>query len=124
MAERFCTAKVFWWVVHYLYSMHACCVVQVLLTYKGQDLAVIEVESKWAPNKTLETKLCYGTSSLEHPGTLFVATERGKYYIGGKVFGLDLPTRYAAVYCLATYTSHSCPGCKAACLVSRVGGIA
>jgi sulfate adenylyltransferase len=65
----------------------------VLLTYKGQDLAVVEVESKWTPNKTLETKACYGTSSLEHPGTLMVATERGKYYIGGKVYGLDLPKR-------------------------------
>eukprot|EP00775_Hariotina_reticulata_P011401 gene11401-11549_t len=66
---------------------------KVLLTYKGQDLAVVEVESKWTPNKTLETKACYGTSSLEHPGTLMVATERGKYYIGGKVYGLDLPKR-------------------------------
>lgn len=66
---------------------------QVLLTYKGQQLAVLEVESKWVPNKTLETKLCYGSTSLEHPGTLMVATERGKYYLGGKVFGLDLPQR-------------------------------
>ncbi|KAF8065943.1 sua1 [Scenedesmus sp. PABB004] len=66
---------------------------KVLLTYKGQDLAVLEVESKWVPNKALETKLCYGTTSLEHPGTLMVATERGKYYLGGKVFGLDLPKR-------------------------------
>jgi hypothetical protein len=24
---------------------------QVLLTYKGQDLAVLEVDSKWVPNK-------------------------------------------------------------------------
>jgi sulfate adenylyltransferase len=69
------------------------CLQQVLLTYKGQDLAVLEVESKWVPNKALETKQCYGTTSLEHPGTLMVATERGKYYLGGKVFGLDLPQR-------------------------------
>ena len=69
------------------------CKVQVLLTYKGQQLAVLEVESKWVPNKALETKLCYGTTSLEHPGTLMVATERGKYYLGGKLFGLDLPQR-------------------------------
>lgn len=61
----------------------------------------MEVESKWVPNKALETKMCYGTTSLEHPGTLMVATERGKYYIGGKVFGLDLPTRYAFDCCWA-----------------------
>ena len=69
------------------------CKVQVLLTYKGQQLAVLEVESKWVPNKALETKLCYGTTSLEHPGTLMVATERGKYYLAGKLFDLDLPQR-------------------------------
>lgn len=66
---------------------------QVLLTYKGQNIAVVEVESKWVPNKVLETRLCYGTASLEHPGTLMVATERGKYYLGGKVVGLELPRR-------------------------------
>jgi len=27
---------------------------QVLLTYKGQNLAVLEVESKWAPNKVID----------------------------------------------------------------------
>lgn len=66
---------------------------QVLLTYKGQNVAVVEVESKWVPNKVLETRLCYGTASLEHPGTLMVATERGKYYVGGKVVGLEMPCR-------------------------------
>ncbi len=66
----------------------------MLLTYKGQNLAVLEVQSKWTPNKTVETKACYGTTSLEHPGTLMVATERGKYYIGGKLLGLELPKRW------------------------------
>lgn len=40
----------------------------MLLTYYGQSLGVMEVETKWKPNKALETKLAYGTSSLEHPG--------------------------------------------------------
>lgn len=70
-----------------------CGCVQLLLTYKGQKIAVMEVESKWVPNKPLETKACYGTSSLEHPGTLMVATERGRYYLGGRVHGLELPKR-------------------------------
>ena len=30
---------------------------------------------------------------IEHPGSLMVATERGKYYMGGKVTGLNLPIR-------------------------------
>ena len=27
---------------------------RVLLTYKGQDLGLLEVESKWAPNKVTD----------------------------------------------------------------------
>ncbi|KIY94849.1 ATP-sulfurylase [Monoraphidium neglectum] len=66
---------------------------KVLLTYKGQELAVVEVESKWIPNRALEAKLCYGTSSLEHPGVQMISMERGKYYLGGRVWGLELPKR-------------------------------
>lgn len=33
------------------------------------------------------------TTSLEHPGTLMIATERGDTYIGGRIWGLALPTR-------------------------------
>lgn len=32
-----------------------------------QKLAVFTVESKWKPNKPLEAKNCYGTTSIEHP---------------------------------------------------------
>jgi len=65
----------------------------VELTYKGQSLGAIEISDKWKPDKVKETKLCYGTSELEHPGTLFVATERGPYYLGGKVYGFEKPVR-------------------------------
>lgn len=66
----------------------------ILLKSKaGEDVAVMEVEDKYLPNKPKECKLVYGTSSIEHPGTLMVATERGKYYLGGKVHGLNIPKR-------------------------------
>ncbi len=146
----------------------------MLLTYKGQDLAVLQVESKWLPNKVggwggsearlrgllrgraarspvcmasglqppalllpatcgvaatdpyqppnepqltpnrptqptdptdpnrpthpqaLEAKLCYGTSSIEHPGVQMITMERGRYYLGGTVVGLELPKRCGA----------------------------
>jgi len=60
---------------------------KVLLRYQGKDLAVMEIEQKYKPNKPLEAKKCYGTSSLEHPGVQMLAMERGKYYLGGKVHG-------------------------------------
>lgn len=66
---------------------------KVLLTYGGQQLGVLEVESKWTPNKALEAKLCYGHSSLEHPGVQMIAMERGKYYLGGKLTGFEKPKR-------------------------------
>ena len=65
----------------------------MLLRYKGEDLAVFTVGSKWKPNKAKEAKQCYGTSSLEHPGVSMIACERGKYYLGGALAGLRLPTR-------------------------------
>eukprot|EP01063_Lacrimia_lanifica_P027955 TRINITY_DN3_c0_g1_i1.p2 TRINITY_DN3_c0_g1~~TRINITY_DN3_c0_g1_i1.p2 ORF type:complete len:396 (+),score=198.66 TRINITY_DN3_c0_g1_i1:63-1250(+) len=65
----------------------------VLLQYNGQPMAVLTVESKWTPDKVAECKKLYGTSELEHPGTLMVATQRGKYYLGGEIRGLGTPVR-------------------------------
>jgi hypothetical protein len=63
---------------------------KVLLQYEGKNLAVMEVESKFLPNKPKEAKMCYGTSSLEHPGVQMIAMERGKYYIGGRIHGTNI----------------------------------
>lgn len=66
---------------------------KVLLTYKGQNIAVMDVESRWVPDKVKETSNCYGSTSLEHPAVQMVAWERGPQYIGGKIHGLELPKR-------------------------------
>ncbi len=66
---------------------------RVLLTYKGQDLAVLTIEEKWEPNKVLEAKGCYGTTSLEHPAVRMIATNRKRFYLGGSIEGLELPKR-------------------------------
>ena len=66
---------------------------KVLLTYKGQDLAVLTVEDKWEPDKVVEAKGCYGTTSLEHPAVRMIATERRRFYLGGLIEGLELPKR-------------------------------
>ena len=64
----------------------------LLLTYRGQDLAVFTVESKWEPDKAKEAKGCYGTTSIEHPAVKMIATERGRFYLGGRVQVLALPS--------------------------------
>jgi sulfate adenylyltransferase len=66
---------------------------RLLLTYRGQELAVLTVESLWEPDKVQEARGCYGTTSLEHPAVRMIATERGRFYIGGRVQGLELPRR-------------------------------
>jgi sulfate adenylyltransferase len=65
----------------------------VLLKQGDLPIATVELTDKYLPNKPLECLKCYGTSAIEHPGALMVATERGKYYMGGKVTGLNLPVR-------------------------------
>ena len=65
----------------------------ILLTYKKQKLAILKVSSKWEPDKAEEAEFCYGTNSLDHPAVKMIFNERGRYYIGGKVYGLELPNR-------------------------------
>ncbi len=66
---------------------------RILLTYKTQDLAVMTIEDKWEPDKVVEAKGCYGTTSLEHPAVRMIATERKRFYLGGKIQGLETPKR-------------------------------
>jgi sulfate adenylyltransferase len=65
----------------------------IVLKQGDLEIATVEFTDKFLPNKPLECLKVYGTSQIEHPGSLMVATERGRYYMGGKVTGLNLPTR-------------------------------
>jgi len=64
---------------------------KVLLTYQGADVAVLEAESIYKPNKVVEAMECYGTSSLEHPTVHALISEQGAFQIGGKLHGLSSP---------------------------------
>merc|ERR1711866_25791 len=61
---------------------------KLLLKYKGVDMAVMEAEEVWKPNKVKEAKSSYGTTSTEHPSVQELFESLGKYYVGGKVHGL------------------------------------
>jgi sulfate adenylyltransferase len=75
---------------------------KILLKYQGEDVAVVTVNSKWKPNKPLEAKMCYGTSSIEHPGVSMIAGERGQWYIGGGVEGTSWPFPNPTTVCPCT----------------------
>mmetsp|Transcript_19943 Transcript_19943/g.50973 ORF Transcript_19943/g.50973 Transcript_19943/m.50973 type:complete len:694 (-) Transcript_19943:173-2254(-) len=64
---------------------------KVLLKYAGEDVAVMEASSVYKPNKVVEAKECYGTSSLEHPTVFSLIAELGDTYIGGKIHGIKSP---------------------------------
>ena len=66
---------------------------RVRLTYKGSDIAVLDVSSVWEVDKTVEAHHIFGTTSLEHPGVLDLAAHRGRFYAGGAIHGLSLPKR-------------------------------
>jgi len=66
---------------------------KVLLKQGDLDIATFTIEDRFKPNKVHECKQCYGETTLEHPGVLMVATERGAFYCGGKLEGLNRPKR-------------------------------
>jgi len=66
---------------------------KLLLKQGDLSIATLTVETKYLASKPLECKACYGTSSVEHPGVVMVAMEKGKYYISGPVEGLNKPVR-------------------------------
>ena len=45
------------------------------------------------PPQVKEAKAVYGVTTLEHPAVQMISMERGKYYLGGKVQGLEVPKR-------------------------------
>merc|ERR1719281_1628386 len=61
---------------------------KILLKYQGTDMAVMDVEEEWEPDKKEEAANCYGTASEEHPSVAELMQDLGKYYVGGKVNGL------------------------------------
>merc|ERR1711920_955089 len=64
---------------------------KLLLRWADQDVAVLEASSIYKPNKVVEAKESYGTSSLEHPTVHSLIAEQGQYYIGGRLHGLSSP---------------------------------
>ena len=56
----------------------------LLLTYKDNPLAVMQLESIFTPDKAEESEHVYGTTDKAHPGVQALY-ERGEVYLGGSV---------------------------------------
>jgi len=64
-----------------------------LKDWEGNNIAVIDVEDIWTPNKAIESKDVYG-GDPEHPAVSYLMREAGDTYIGGKLRGIQLPPAY------------------------------
>ena len=51
----------------------------------------MEASSIWKPNKVVEAKEVYGTSSLKHPTVHSLIAEQGAHCVGGKLHGIKSP---------------------------------
>jgi len=59
----------------------------------GEPVAELTVGSVWQPDKAKEAHHVFGTTSVEHPGVASLFSERGRFYVGGRVAGITLPKR-------------------------------
>jgi sulfate adenylyltransferase len=66
----------------------------VLCDPYGNPLAVLDVESRYLPNKETEVKGVYGTNDLTHPGVRYVMQNMHDVYVGGTVHALALEARH------------------------------
>lgn len=61
---------------------------------EGHELALLEVNEIWKPNKEIEAINVYGTTNIEHPGVNYLLNSTKEYYISGKLTKIRLPKHY------------------------------
>jgi len=66
----------------------------VLCDQYGNPLAVLDVESRYQPDKQKEVTSVYGTQDMTHPGVRYVMNQMHDTYIGGTVHKLQLEARH------------------------------
>ncbi len=57
----------------------------VLCDPYGNPLAVMEIESRYEPNKELEARSVYGMTNQEHPGVWRLMNQANDVYLGGSI---------------------------------------
>jgi len=66
----------------------------VLCDQYGNPLAVMDIESRFAPNKDVEVKGVYGTDDRMHPGVRYVMNQMHDLYMGGTNHKFQLEARH------------------------------
>lgn len=66
----------------------------VLCDPYGNPLAVMEVSSRWQPDKQREAQAVYGTEDMTHPGVRYLMNQMHDTYLGGRIHTLQLESRH------------------------------
>lgn len=66
----------------------------VLCDQFGNPLAVLDIDSRYTPDKKEEAQKVYGTQDMLHPGVRYLMNQMHDTYIGGKVHKLQLEARH------------------------------
>jgi sulfate adenylyltransferase len=61
---------------------------------EGVLLAIMNIESIWAPDKRLEAQFIFGTNDSTHPAVDYLLHYSEPIYLGGKLEKVELPTHY------------------------------
>jgi sulfate adenylyltransferase len=61
---------------------------------EGVMVAVLHVEEVWQPDRQVEAKAVFGTTSAVHPGVDYLLNRGNSWYVGGKLEGVQDPSHY------------------------------
>lgn len=61
---------------------------------EGVMLAVLHVEERWAPDRTVEAEAVYGTTNVEHPGVAALLNATHPWALAGRLEGVTSPVHY------------------------------
>jgi sulfate adenylyltransferase len=61
---------------------------------EGFLLAIMHIEDIWKADRQKEAAQVYGTSDRDHPGTDYLFTRAGRYYLGGPLEVISTPLNF------------------------------
>ena len=61
---------------------------------EGVMLAALHVEEVWQPDREAEAKAVFGTTTREHPGVAQLLDRSQRFYVGGRLTGVQPVTHY------------------------------
>ncbi len=61
---------------------------------EGVILAIMSINDKWTPDKSIEAEKVFGADDLAHPAVNYLHNDAGPVYLGGPVIGINPPTHY------------------------------